>query len=397
MKVLILDMVHGGEILAEDLLNMGNEVHCVDVYGIAKDDIKEIMRDMGANVHTSVPPGHYDLLLMPVHCPDSFLDGVSWNERKTFHEAVGELIDGGSRIEVTGVKGKTSLCYLLAHILQLDGRRIFLHTSRGQGNFVDGSHLIERKVSIAPTSLLRLPKDNDLVIAEVSLGGSGKADIAIITNLAEDYGIAQNSKRASDAKASIFSKEGKNIVKMTEMGIWSKYRDDLIGYGDRVTLVDPPKLGEPLRLLMDYSGEHEAVLGPTYLHGQYTDAMNAALKICSIMEIPIEQVIAGLESFEGVPGRGEVHRTGEGWEIIDRNPGISQISVRNLIGSLETMGILEDAHFILDPVNRKVCDKLDIDEIRNAITDKGATFSLSTDDGYTERPITVRLIKEGYQ
>jgi UDP-N-acetylmuramyl pentapeptide synthase len=395
MRALILDIVHGGEILAQEYLKRGYSVDCVDIYGVAKDAVKSELKDVGASVHSKVPKGSYDLLLMPVHCPDLFLDGVGYTERRTFHEAAGELSDGKARIEVTGAKGKTSFCYLLAHILSLDGRSIFLHTSRGQGEWKNGEHNIERKVSIAPTSLLRIPAGYDTVIAEVSLGGSGKAELTVITNLAEDYWIAAGTKRASKAKASIFSK-GKNIVPMSESSIWSKYRNDLIYFSGSVNLMEKAEIGKPLRISIDYGGRRELTLQDGYLHLQYLDTIKAALEACRELGISVEQVVKGLETFKGVPGRGELRRSGEAWEITDRNPGISHLSVAWTLDVLEKMNMIKRTLVILDPVNSKVCEKIDIEQIKNIAVKKGAAFRLAGDDAVIpkSRNIIVRLIKE---
>ena len=209
MKALIFDIIHGGDYIAEKLMDRGYDVYCVDVYRYAKQEIKDRIIEMGANLSEEAPAGEYALLLAPSHCPvDMFLrDDVIVEKRVTFHQAVGEFIDDKRfRIEVTGVKGKTSLCYMLAHILDKAGKKVFLHTSRGQGQYVNGEHRIDKLMSIAPTSLLVLPEgDYDVMVTEVSLGGSGKADIAVITNLLEDYGIAKNTGKASTSKASILT------------------------------------------------------------------------------------------------------------------------------------------------------------------------------------------------
>jgi hypothetical protein len=70
VRILILDIVHGGEILAEEYLKMGHSVDCVDVYGTAKEDTVSRLRRIGASVRREVPKEHYEKLIMPVHCPD---------------------------------------------------------------------------------------------------------------------------------------------------------------------------------------------------------------------------------------------------------------------------------------------------------------------------------------
>ncbi|MDR0309654.1 MAG: coenzyme F430 synthase, partial [Candidatus Methanoplasma sp.] len=120
---------------------------------------------------------------------------------------------------------------------------------------------------------------------------------------------------------------------------------------------------------------------------------------CRGRGIPSRQVIEGLRTFNGVPGRGELRRSDKGWEITDRNPGISHMSVAKTMDTLERMGVAKDALVILDPVNRKVCEKMDIGRIRDIAESKGAMFRLAGDgeEPSVDRAVTVRLIKEGYQ
>lgn len=403
MKVLVLDMTHGGDIIARRFLAEGDDVTCVDVYHNCPAEKKAELAEMDVRVAESVPAGRYDLMVKPAHCPLSFMEGATADESISFSQAVGRFIeDTRFRIEVTGVKGKTSTCYLLAKILHDSGRRVLLHSSRGEGPWTDEGHRIERKVSIAPPYLMTLPAgDYDVVISEISLGGSGKADISLITNLAEDYGIAKNSMKASDAKKDIFS-DGINIVPEDEVDLWSKWCDDLIGYGKRVTRLSEPRLGEGLRVSVDYDGVSEIVLDGSYISTEYLEAMDAALEVCHQMGVPRDTVLRSLESFKGVPGRGEILHDGDRTIVRERNPGISHLSVKRTMQCLFDMDALHDAMVLLDPVSRKVCDKMDAGAITEVVESYGVPITITKGDG--ERPaipddvrMLIELVKEGYQ
>ncbi|MDR0198777.1 MAG: coenzyme F430 synthase [Methanomassiliicoccaceae archaeon] len=403
MNILILDMTHGGDILAEEYIGRGHSVTCADVYGMATDDRIRELTEIGASVCRTAA-GSYDLAVMPAHCPDVFLKGASYGRRITFSRAVGELIgDRRPRIEVTGVKGKTSSCYLLAHILSCSGKKVFLHTSRGQGPYAGGAHDIRKSMSIAPTSLLRLPEgDFDHIVAEVSLGGSGRADIAAITNLAEDYGIAGNTGKASDAKADILT-ERINIVHINETRIWERYGGhDLSAYGDNVHIVNAPRLGEPLEIAFEYNGPWRVTLDARYLSVQYVQAIDLAVAVCGILGIPADAVTEGLRTFTGVPGRGEISFRCGRWYVLDRNPGISAASIRMTLGCLRDMGALDGAFVIIDPVSKKVCDKLDTDDILGIASEFGVRPHITDGTGnIPEIPdgtrTVVTFVKEGFQ
>lgn len=403
MKVLVLDMTHGGDRIARRFLAEGDDVTCVDVYRNCPADRKQELADLQVRVAEQTPAGDYDLAVLPAHCPRSFIGDANVSETITFSQAVNRFIeDTRFRIEVTGVKGKTSTCYLISKILHDAGRSVLLHSSRGEGPWTDDGHRIDRKVSIAPPYLMTLPAGPfDVIVSEVSLGGSGKADIALITNLAEDYGIAKGTLKASDAKKDIFTSKV-NIVPSDEIEFWLPKCLYVQGYRRRVTKVSEPRLGEGLRVRVDYDGVSEITLDGSYVATEYLRAMDAALEVCSHMDIPRDVVIRSLETFKGVPGRGEILESDSMTVIRERNPGISHLSVARTMDCLDEMGCLDGALVLLDPVSRKVCDKMDAGEITKVVNSHGVPIMITNGDG--QRPeipegtrLLIELIKEGYQ
>jgi len=403
MHVLILDLTHGGDILAEAFLNDGHNVTCVDVYSIATAEAMDALRKKGAEVSSAVPLNDYDMLVSPAHCPDHFLNGSTYKERMTFSRAVNLLLnDKRFRIEVTGVKGKTSCCYLLAHILSISGKSVFLHTSRGRGPWENRAHNIMGQMSIAPTSLMKLPlEEYDAMIQEVSLGGSGKADIAVITNLVQDYGIAGSTRKASDAKADILC-DKINVVSRNEQEFWKKYGErTFYAFGGNVSaVIGMPKLGEPIVIQISYNGSQRVELNKDYLSLQYLPAIDTVLEICEAMDIPTEDVLEGLRTFKGVPGRGETHMENGIWHIRERNPGISHISIGMTLECLKNMDALDNAAVIIDPVNKKVCDKMDMATISGTVSKYGVKMFVTDQEKYpdvSEFSVIVEFIKEGFQ
>ena len=243
--------------------------------------------------------------------------------------------------------------------------------------------------------------DYDAVVCEVSLGGSGVADIACITNLVEDYGIAKKTLKASDAKRDILCSKT-NIVLAEEKDFWSKYTRNLTPYGGRVKVISEPRLGEGLKVSVDYDGVTEVTLDPGYISIQYIQAMDLALEVCHVMGIPKESVIRSLETFRGVPGRGEIVRDGDRVTIRERNPGISHISIERTLSCLKEMDALDGAMILLDPISRKVCDKMDRAEIEKVVSSYGVPMMITNGDGNRpDIPSDVRLliefVKEAYQ
>ena len=56
MKVLLLDMTHGGQILAPLFENEGDDVTVCDVYGIASEAMLGSLKEIGARVCVGNPP-----------------------------------------------------------------------------------------------------------------------------------------------------------------------------------------------------------------------------------------------------------------------------------------------------------------------------------------------------
>ncbi|MDD3351698.1 MAG: hypothetical protein PHY89_04510 [Candidatus Methanomethylophilaceae archaeon] len=57
MKILILDTVHGGGIIADRYPRPGDSVTCVDVYKVTPKEETDRLRGKGFTVSTEVPGG----------------------------------------------------------------------------------------------------------------------------------------------------------------------------------------------------------------------------------------------------------------------------------------------------------------------------------------------------
>ncbi|MBO4568616.1 MAG: coenzyme F430 synthase, partial [Candidatus Methanomethylophilaceae archaeon] len=210
--------------------------------------------------------------------------------------------------------------------------------------------------------------------------------------------------KASEAKMQALSDRGRNIVKDDEYGIWHSLRPELEieTYGSTCRREEEPRLGKPLRISYVYLGkEEEAVLDGSFLSIQYRPAIDAALKVCEAMGVPAAKVKEALGTFRGVPGRGEVSgRDGE-WRVTERNPGISHVSIDMTMRCLKEMGALEGCLAVVDPVSRKVCDKMHPELIRSVLEGYGVEYVITEGDrrevDVSGRPLVVTFVKEAWQ
>lgn len=232
-KLVVLDLTHGGIPIARKLAVLGNDVTGVDVYGTVDPRLLlELEIKHGIKCSKDfLPASEFDFLVVPVHLDSAYptLAEARAKGKTVFshHEIVGKILRDDSRlsgtktVEVTGVKAKTSTASLLADMLSRRFK-VVLHTSRGLEAWKGGtSSLISRGLSITPGSILVAVEKvfeaglkPDFFIFEISIGGTGTADLGILTTLFPDYKIANNSYLASEAKLQLVknAKSGSTLL-----------------------------------------------------------------------------------------------------------------------------------------------------------------------------------------
>ncbi|HJJ50126.1 MAG TPA: coenzyme F430 synthase [Methanocorpusculum sp.] len=189
MKVLVLDTIHGGTILAEALLRNGDDVDALDVY-----------RGVGLTPEEAASR-NYDLITAPVHLDPAYPLLNTKTPVISHHEMTRRLVGPlpNTVIEVTGAKGKTTTCFAIASLFSTKG---LLHTSRG--TYVYPEETLLWKKSITPASVLLATggaktQHAEWVVAEVSAGVTGIGTLGVLTS-AEDYPIAAGKNSALAAK-----------------------------------------------------------------------------------------------------------------------------------------------------------------------------------------------------
>ncbi|WP_370574613.1 coenzyme F430 synthase [Methanomethylovorans sp.] len=217
-NVAVLDMTHGGAIIARKLKELEFNVTGVDVYGTLSSDQCNALEANGIQVveKNCIVEG-FDLIVSPVHLYPYHIMLQQVKEKHipliSHHRAVGEILsftDTGDYpliIEVTGTKAKTSTASLLADMISRE-LTVVLHTSRGLELWEDSvCQLIHKGLSIAPGSILQamdiagsLGKKIEAYIFEISLGVTGCGNLGVITTLDMDYMIAGKTSNASEAK-----------------------------------------------------------------------------------------------------------------------------------------------------------------------------------------------------
>ncbi|MGP8321487.1 MAG: coenzyme F430 synthase [Methanosarcinaceae archaeon] len=357
-NVAVFDLTHGGIIIAQKLAELGYNVSAVDVYNTV-DPVTLANLQANYNIKTSkepIPVDDLDMVIAPVHLDPEYkmLRQARDMGKKivTHHRIVGEIlsldktITGSKIIEITGTKAKTSTASILADMLSRKFS-VILHTTRGLEHWENGTmSMIYQGLSIAPGSILHAVEKTasylsknivpDVFIFEVSIGGTGSADIGILTTVTQDYKIANGTAWASDAKMQMLdnAKSGSTIlINCTDDIATGRTINEMV---KSITFSDSKDCKADVNLALD---KYTIVMNsdkltfvanaqPGYDMESYTTAMVAAATAALEMEIGTDDIIGTLANFRGLSGR-MLTQVFEGKTLIDNsNSGMNITSVK---------------------------------------------------------------------
>ena len=295
MNVFLVDLTHGGVKISSELAKSGNyeNVYAYDLYNTLKSEDEDLLITYDVNIIKDLDSfknqlklnsikrigeitEEKDLIINPIHSSlnirellveiadliDSNKDSVLNQYDIINHHQATELVlslwkeettnQEIKTIEITGVKGKTSVSFLLKEIFLENNKDTLLLSSLGaylfrKNNDNEQKLILQKDISITPANIINTiqlakkianPKcstfpicdknldlderieekeileefnenpytdlNYEMAIFENSLGICGLADIGILTNLVENYSIAKGQSDAMEAKRQVF-------------------------------------------------------------------------------------------------------------------------------------------------------------------------------------------------
>jgi len=233
-------------------------------------------------------------------------------------------------------------------------------SSLGAEIFENSSHkkesvIIQKNISITPASIIetvKLAEDYDYgpCIFETSLGATGMADVGLLTNIVEDYSIAQKKSKASIAKEQIFQSNMICCEYDTFFKYYGQFKDNL---KNKINLFSFNSLNNSNLYIqnIEYSLKrtfieirtnnlktiHEKVLNydfsiETFAPSPYQVQNVLAAVSCALTAgLTPSTIKNGLESFSGLEGRSSLKIMGETSIIEEINPGINVAALENAI------------------------------------------------------------------
>lgn len=382
-RAAVLDLTHGGSVIARKLKNIAVSVTGVDVYRTLSPSELEALETEG--ISTSQEPlktRDFDILIAPVHLDPGYPMLVEAEKNNipviSHHAAVGEILSGRHQheimIEITGTRAKTSTALLLAEMLSGE-KKVVSHTSRGVEDW-SARRIIKKGLSITPASILlavEAVEDEgikpDVIVFEVSLGGTGSANIGVITTIADDYKIANKTGLASDAKRKMIldAKPGSTLViNHDALRFFGACRRDvnIISFSDSVNAAanvyyeDLSTEGGTIAYYIDdRQGKIAISASVEYDLISYKTAFVCAAAVALAMDIKPVAIERSLRGFKGAQGR--MRKTSiEGRTLIDNSN--SGLNIKNAEKALE-YAKTESGRIVmvLGEEAKEVCEGLD--------------------------------------
>ena len=432
MNNLVIDLTHGGVKIAISLAKKGKNVLAYDLYNTLKSidakmlqvyDVELIQLEELTNFKGDMN------VIYPIHMPLTFDEIKSFNPQLNYtfqshHEIIGEILNGWGedilKVEVTGVKGKTTSVFMLKEILSDENPLIL--SSLGALLYENEREIVLKKdISIAPANIKEtidlaykianpickiadgvvesenLRKYNSAIF-ESSLGVSGIGDVGLLLNIVEDYPIAKGRSSASEAKKQVFrcgcvciqkealdkyysdqNHDRTNTFSLTD-STSNLFATDIeygldqtimeITYNDVKTVNDNVISGE-IKLKTFAPGPHHVsnVLGVTLT--------------CLSLEIEPDRIMNGLENYKGIPGR-TTKKTIENSIIIEEiNPGLNTEAIKESINMIQD---LKDYYISIGGDYGITCEEIDEEKLSDFLNTINTDIILTGELGLSIEP-----------
>ena len=386
MNYLVIDLTHGGVKISISLAKKGKNVFAYDIYNTLKGIDAKMLEIYGVEI---INLGDLDNLkgdlkvIYPIHLPLTLDEIKSYNPNlnytfTTHHEAISEILDGWGKdipkIEITGVKGKTSCAFMLKEIL-IDENPLIL-SSLGALLYENKKEIKLRKnISITPANIKETIdlaykfanpicqiKDENVkkekkrkyscAIFESSLGASGIGDVGLLTNIVEDYPIANNKSKASKAKEQIFRCETVVCQKESLDKYYSDIKHEKINsfsitdkkanlyLANAEYSLDKTKITIEYRDVKTKKGNVISgnLIVETFAPGRHhVSNVLGVILVCLSLEINHEKIIKGLENYKGITGRTNKKVIENSTIIEEINPGINTESIKESINMIKDL------------------------------------------------------------
>lgn len=427
MNYLVIDLTHGGVKIAVSLAKKGKNVLAYDIYNTLNDIDSQMFEVYGIELISlddlSDFKGEIEVIY-PIHLPLTFSDITQHNPDlnysfKTHHEAVYDLLDGWGKdipkIEITGVKGKTSCTFMLKEILR-DENPLILSSLGAVLYDSDRELILKKDISITPANIketvdlaykavnpickisegkVKSPnlRKYSSAIFESSLGVSGIGDVGLLTNIVENYPIAKNRSSAAEAKRQVFRCDTVVCEKESLDKYYSDVRHSKINtfsLTDTGSNLYPTSISYSLdstRINLKYANvktKNGEILNGEITVETFAPGSHHVLNVLGVvltslsLNISHEKIINGLANFKGITGRTNKRSNGNITIIEEINPGINTEAIRHSIEMIENT---DDYYIAIGGDYGITCEEIDEWKVSNYLDKLNCEIILTGDVG----------------
>jgi UDP-N-acetylmuramyl pentapeptide synthase len=409
MNNLVIDLTHGGVKISISLAKKGKNVLAYDLYNTLKPIDAEMLAVYNVEIIRLEDLADFkgDMnVIYPIHMPLTFEEIKSYNPNlnytfKSHHESIREILDDWGedilKIEVTGVKGKTTSVFMLKEILIEDNPLIL--SSLGALLYENNKEIILKKdISITPANIKEtidlaykvanpickiadgvvesenLRKYNSAIF-ESSLGVTGIGDVGLLLNIAEDYPIAKGKSSASKAKRQVFNCK---CVCIQKEALDNHYHDIKHDKVNSFSLTDESSNLYIKNVEYDLDKTHVDIeyngvktVNDNILSGNlslesfapgphHVSNLLGVVLTCLSLEIGTDKIIKGIGNYKGIPGRTN-KKTIENSIIIEEiNPGLNTQAIKE---SVSMIGNLDDYCISIGGDYGITCEEIDEEKL----------------------------------
>ena len=376
-KCLIIDLTHGGVKIATEISKTQNfkEVYVFDIYNTLSDSDSDLLNSYNIKILDNLKNLKGNILIAsPIHLPltNEEIKKEIGNKNNNYffinhHEAVKLILKENPDvkiIEVTGVKAKTSSVFMLNEIFKKQntlilsslGAYLFKNMKKislkknisiTPANVLEAINLSE-KINNPPCSLEESDESNyKIAIFENSLGTCGIGDVGLLTNIVENYKIANNKKDAKTAKSQVFN--CKKVV-IEEETLSKFYSEEAIKYSNKINTfsLDSSNLKANLVLKNVEYGLEESKIKVKYnndliqintfaLGHHHVQNILGVITTALTLDVSKNDIIEGLSNFKGIEGRSSIKYLGNNHIIEEINPGINVEAIKLSIAMIDNV------------------------------------------------------------
>ena len=427
MNYLVIDLTHGGVKIAASLAKKDLNVLAYDIYNTLKDDDERMLNDYDVSLIDldDLKDLNGDItVIYPIHLPLSHDEIRLYNPDlnytfKTHHEIIRDLLDGWGedipKIEVTGVKGKTTSVFMLKEIL-IDENPLIL-SSLGALLYENGREFILKKdISITPANIKETVdlaykisnpvceiaegtaesqnlKKYKSAIFESSLGVSGIGDVGLLLNIAENYPIAKSKSNAANAKKQVFRCRCVCIQKEALDKYYSDVKHDRV---NSFSMKDPSanlfvkNVNYDLnQTCIELAYDNVKTVNDNVISGEmsvktfapgphHVSNVLGVVLTCLSLEIPEDTIINNIENYKGIPGRTN-KKTIENSIIIEEiNPGLNTEAIKETIKMIDD---LDDYYIAIGGDYGITCEEIDEERLTQFLNTLDKDIILTGDLG----------------